>query len=137
MVAMFIVHAFLQGQLEICNLFMSYPSVEKNPRDNNGSTPLHASASKGHFKICEVLLENAIEKNPVDRKGWTPLYLAAQNGRKDVCQLIMEYIDTDNNEKTPDQLAKRNGLLEFVQLFIDSDGHNIYFWKNNYESSRK
>ena len=82
------------------------------------------------MRVCQLLLDNIAEKNPVDKKGWTPLYMAAQNGQKQVCQLLMEYINMDNHEKSPSQIAKRNGLLEFVQLFIDSDGHNIYFWKS-------
>jgi ankyrin repeat protein len=93
--------------------------LDKNPRDSSGSTPLHDAAFKGHLKVCQLLLENIEEKNPVDKKGWTPLYLAAQNGHKHICQLIMEYIDMENHEKSHTQMAKRNGLLEFVRLFID------------------
>ena len=131
-----VIISLIKGQLDICKLLLGY-SLDRNPRDNSGSTPLHDAAFKGHLKVCQLLLENIEEKNPVDKKGWTPLYLAAQNGHKDICQLIMEYIDMDNHDKSQTQMSKRNGLLEFVQLFIDSDSHDIYFWKTNYESSRK
>ena len=98
---------------------------------------MHEASCKGHLKVCGLLLENIEEKNPVDKKGWTPLYLAAQNGHKEICQLIMEHFGMENSEKNTAQLVKRGGLLEFVQLFIDSDVDNVYFWKTNYESLRK
>ena len=98
---------------------------------------MHEASCKGHLKVCQLLLENIEEKNPVDKKGWTPLYLAAQNGHKEICQLIMEHIGMENSEKNTAHLVKRGGLLEFVQLFIDSDVDNVYFWKTNYESLRK
>ena len=121
--------------MDICKLLLEY-SLDKNPRDNSGSTPLHDAAFKGHLKVCQLLLENIEEKNPVDKKGWTSLYLAAQNGHKHICQLIMEYIGmgaSDNQSK----FVRKGGLLEFVQLFIESDVDNIYFWKTNYESQGK
>ena len=38
----------------------------RNPKDDQGVTPLHVAASSGHFKICEEILTHEIEKNPAD-----------------------------------------------------------------------
>ena len=30
--------------------------MDKNPKNNEGTTPLHFATSKGHFLICEMIM---------------------------------------------------------------------------------
>ena len=37
---------------------------EKNPKTNEGVTPLFIAASKGYFEVCKLIIENVADKNP-------------------------------------------------------------------------
>ena len=59
--------------------------LKDNPRlafceGPKGSTPLGLAASKGHWKVVEVLLANNAEVDASDDNGSTPLHLAAEDG---------------------------------------------------------
>ena len=44
-------------------------SQVKNPRSNNGSTPLHCAAMLGHYKMCSTILKNVCGDKAVGAKG--------------------------------------------------------------------
>ena len=69
---------------------------KKNPGDNHGVTPLHEAARKGHFRICQLLIDNIVEKNPQTSEGDSVLQFATFNGHSDICKLI---IDCTQNTK--------------------------------------
>ena len=64
--------------------------IKKNPGDNNGVTPLHEAARKGHFKICQLLIDTIVEKNPQTSEGDSVLQFATFNGHSDICKLIID-----------------------------------------------
>jgi ankyrin repeat protein len=68
---------------EFCNCWHSL-----NPKDNGGSTPLHNAAEKGHFNICQLLMNRVSDQNPAKNNGKTPLHYAAESGHYEICQLI-------------------------------------------------
>ena len=85
-------------------------------------TPLHLAAEKGHFNICNFIiqkLEN--KKNPRDYSNGTPLHRAAKNGFYSICELIVQNVrikfPKDENGFTPQDLAQENGHQEICQLF--------------------
>ena len=71
-----------------------------NPRDNDGSTPLHMAAEKGYSKVCKLIIEDLEDINPGDNHGFTPLHLAAKNGNLNVCEIILKRLQ-DKNPPTP------------------------------------
>ena len=57
------------GHLEICKLILENVQ-EKNPKNNNGLTPLDLASNNGNSEICKLLRES-IEK-PKDGFGKIP-----------------------------------------------------------------
>jgi hypothetical protein len=67
---------------------------DKNPRNNEGVTPLHIAAIRGKLRICELIIANVKDKNPPEETGQTPLHLAALEGHLAVCRLIIKILPT-------------------------------------------
>ncbi|XP_012283371.1 ankyrin repeat domain-containing protein 39 [Orussus abietinus] len=58
--------------------------------DLAGYTPLHYAARNGHYKICEMLLENGANVNAITRSGRaTALHRAAMQGHQDIVKLLL------------------------------------------------
>ena len=66
------------GFFNICRILIAN-RVKKDPRTNNGYTPLHMAAGKGHLNICTILIANGAKKDPRTNDGSTPLDLAAKH----------------------------------------------------------
>ena len=78
---------FARGHLEVVK-YIAKHLKNKNPADNEGSTPLHSAANFGHLKITKFLSGYLKNKNPADQNGQTPLHNAAFEGHLDVyCQI--------------------------------------------------
>ena len=73
---------------------------DKNPKSDDGYTPLHAAAGGGHLDNCKLLMDYMDNKNPKTEDGWTPLHSAAEEGHLEVCKLLMEYMDDKNPSAT-------------------------------------
>ena len=80
--------AAIVGHLETCRLIMGNLQG-KNPKDENGITPLLGAAWGERLKICRLILENLPEKNPANKIGET-LDLAEAKGLANVCELIRQ-----------------------------------------------
>ena len=119
------------------------PSV--NQQDQNGNTPLHLAAGRGHIDVIRAL-ERTAESTKLDlgilnRNGWTPLQLAALNGHTDA---VMELVklkpkaafprtlsdprapprDAETSERalaflTPLHIASRRGHVKLVRRLLD------------------
>ena len=102
------------------NLFkFVFDQVEDNP-DDMAKTPLHIAAEKGHFEICEMILESKQVQNKTaidSRKSWCPLNYAVRNGHFEVAKLIFEHIEDINTMNhygiTPLILAAEVGKTEY------------------------
>ena len=97
------------GNLEVCRFFINNID-DKNPKDDEGLTPLHLAAENGKFQVCQMILEAGIDdKNPKTSDsigGFTPLHGAAENNHLSVCHLILENILDAN----PKDFLKRTPL---------------------------
>ncbi|KAJ3104890.1 hypothetical protein HDU97_008748 [Phlyctochytrium planicorne] len=49
---------------------------DPNAKDENGYTPIHATASYGHIELLEFLLQNGGDANITDNDGDTPLHFS-------------------------------------------------------------
>ena len=59
-------------------------------RQKDGETPLHISASLGHFAITKYLLENYASVKAQDISGSTALHCAVRSGNIDIARLLLE-----------------------------------------------
>jgi hypothetical protein len=57
-------------------------------KKNDGWTPLHIAASKGHAEVVKFLVEQGVEANAQCRMGQTPLHKAICGGRLETVQLL-------------------------------------------------
>ena len=59
-----------------------------NARDNDGDTPLHTAAIRGHKDVVELLLDCGCVPDARDNQGQTPLDEAVRRGREEIAQLL-------------------------------------------------
>ena len=62
-----------------------------NWKDQNGKTPLHYAACKGHKEIAELLIANGADVNAKDDKGRTPLDRAIKYQRTETVDLLRKH----------------------------------------------
>ena len=102
--------------MEVCQLILENVTV-KNPPSQNGETPLHLAASKGHVNICQLIIDGVEEdkRNPPDVEGWTPLHCAAELGHLEVCRLIVGRV-TDKHPVNAKGKERTRGVGNFGHL---------------------
>ena len=74
--------------------------LDKSPLNINGDAPFHFAAIKGHFDICEYIINQVADKNPKNYFNNTPLHFAAKGGHYDVFHLILNSADDKNPKNT-------------------------------------
>ena len=92
--------AALNGDLDLIRSLHDDQHVSVNTSSNEGSTPLHLAAQKGHDSTIRILHELGSVVNPVDNNGSTPLHKAAYNGHDSTIRLLHELggsVSTVNN----------------------------------------
>ena len=79
------------------NMYQQFPQNQENVNPSlNRKTLLHQAAERGHFLLCELIIDNVDEKNPMGDdylKTNTPLHLAAENGQFEICQVIIDNVE--------------------------------------------
>ena len=66
--------------------------MEKNPKMDDGWTPLHLAAKYGCKEIFEMILNEVEHKHPQMVNGTTPCHLAIQNGHEEIFEMIMNNV---------------------------------------------
>ena len=62
---------------------------ERNPKDDNNSTPLHKILDHGHFGTCKLLIDSIVDDiNPKDNSGMTALMLGAKYENLEILDLM-------------------------------------------------
>ena len=101
------------GKVEICEYLMKKIGEEhsptndpgrylinknrnRNPKMDNGRTPLHLAALNDHENVCQCLMANMSENemNPKDNEGKTPLILAAETQNWDAVVAIGQVLQS-------------------------------------------
>ena len=86
------------GYFGICKFIMAQlgDQGDKNPTDEDRTTPLHLAATNGHLEMYDYIMQQVDDKNPRDKDGTTPLHMAALNGHFSVCKLIRANVADKN-----------------------------------------
>lgn len=102
--------------------FLKSDSDLASTKDDEGWTPLHTAAVKGHKDAAELLLANGANVNSRLSGGGTPLHTAVLNGHKDVVEfLLASGADPDGMDKwgtTPLDYAAEKGHKAIVDLLL-------------------
>ena len=91
-----------------------------NAPDQNGRTPIHEAAWKGHTEIVKILVPLTDNPNATDEMGKIPIYDAAFCNHADIVKILASLTDNPNapiqNGNTPIQVAACNGHTEIVRI---------------------
>ncbi|OXU24596.1 hypothetical protein TSAR_000048 [Trichomalopsis sarcophagae] len=71
--------------------FLENKRVQVDDRDENGSTALILSASRGKIHFVRELINHGADVNAEDADNWTALLFAAKEGFNDVCIELLEH----------------------------------------------
>ena len=88
------IKAAKKGDVAAVKRLLGIDKALVNALDNDGSTPLHCAAWKGHAAVAKVLLDagaNANAKSRNELYGDTPLHAAAHGNQAAVVKLLIEH----------------------------------------------
>lgn len=98
----------------------------------NGWTPLHVAAARGHESVAWLLLDQRADAAPKTTAGQTPLHLAAANGNLAVAELLLENdggadaaAAADDEGWYPLHIAAKYGHEAVVALLLDRYSGNV------------
>jgi len=81
--------AVKDGNFERVKSFITEGS-DVNVSNENGLSPLHMAAYKGHKDIAELLILSGANVNAGDKRDTTPLHLAADRGYRNIAELLIQ-----------------------------------------------
>lgn len=86
-------------------------------KNHAGQTPLFLAAQRGHYKVCELLLDHGAYVDHGDLSGRRPLHAAAGNGHVKTAMLLRKrgaVAGHEYNRETAAVLARRLGHHELA-----------------------
>lgn len=105
--------------VEVIELLLLQPGVDKNAASMNGYTPLCDAVRKGYVKSVETLLAHGVEVDTPNNRGRTPLLVAAQKSNQDIVKALLGAgARAGLNEALSIALTNRDE--EIVQLLRDA-----------------
>ncbi|THY57785.1 ankyrin [Aureobasidium pullulans] len=82
-------YAATSGNVEVIELLLSQPGVDKNVVSMNGYTPLCDAVRMGREKSVETLLAHNVEVDTLDNRGRTPLLIASQKSNQNIVKALL------------------------------------------------
>ncbi|THZ22360.1 ankyrin [Aureobasidium pullulans] len=82
-------YAATSGNVEVIELLLSQPGVDKNVVSMNGYTPLCDAVRMGRGKSVETLLAHNVEVDTPDNRGRTPLLIASQKSNQNIVKALL------------------------------------------------
>ncbi|NRB28689.1 MAG: ankyrin repeat domain-containing protein, partial [Roseibacillus sp.] len=76
---------------EIVELLIAKGADVNAKFEDDGSTPLHLAAWKGHFETAELLIAKGADVNAKDKDGETPLNWAIKNKHTETADLLRKH----------------------------------------------
>ncbi|KAJ1697037.1 hypothetical protein LUZ63_005549 [Rhynchospora breviuscula] len=114
------------GQTAFLNHIISKYGVDFDALDNDGRSPLHWAAYKGHTDTVRLLLFRDAYQGHQDSHGCTPLHWAAIRGHLEVCTVLVhagtkkELLVKDTSGFTPAQLAADKGHRHLANVLTNA-----------------
>ena len=112
----------LQISAEMGHIFPLKLALNKEPRDEQGWTPLHSAAKFDQREILKFLLQHVTDVQPKNNNNDTPLHIASEFGHIECVKILLTKfcsIDSKNNaDATPLHLAGQNGYTDIVKFLI-------------------
>ena len=124
-----LINACKSGSIELINQLIEN-GADVNTKDDNGWTPLHWAAFRGHEGVVKLLINNKASVDIKNNHAETPLHYAAYNGHEGVAELLLKHNSIDVNatngyNETPLHFAAENGH-EGVSF---GSGFGRIFWR--------
>ena len=66
--------------------YLMQQNIDKEPRNIDYMTPLHAASVEGHLEVVKYLMTKVTNKEPKDKEGNTLLHWTAAKGRLEIMQ---------------------------------------------------
>ena len=111
--------AVSRNKIDMVQLIVEH-AKDKNPKKEDGESPLHEAAREGYLEICQLIINSVKDKNPRGWLGYTPMHEAALNGHVDICRFIMDQVAEKNPAnkwgETPLRLAELYGHENVAEL---------------------
>jgi len=118
--------AAILGHEKVENVFEGRQTVDTDPSDGNGMTPLSRAAENGHERLVRALLKRPdVDINSKDSKfGHTALSWAAGKGHEEVVRALLERPDINVNSQSSSGLsplsrAAKEGHQKVVQALLE------------------
>ena len=111
------------GHEVIARNLIELDSAAVSAADEDGSTPLHRAADRGHEATVRLLIDRGAAVSAADEDGWTPLLRAADGGHEATVRLLIDRgaaVSAANEDGwTPLHRAAYGGHEATVRLLID------------------
>lgn len=125
------VHVAAQyGQTAFINHLVAKYHADYEATDNEGRSPLHWAAYKGHSDTVRLLLFRDAFLGRQDTNGCTPLHWAVIGGNAETCTILVysgtkqELMMKDKNGFTPLQLASDRGHRRIINFLSNAERAN-------------
>lgn len=108
------------GQTQVCRRLIQ-DGADLARTDDDGNTPLHWAARRGHFETADLLLSKGAVTEALCKSGFTPMMRAVGSGHIEIMDLLWRSGSTDLHT------TSKEGLTS-INLALDRDDFSALQW---------